>query len=59
MHALIAVNRKMVKFLLLPFFLATSLIFGSVVDDGLKQVSMHDKACMSAFFDDAIVDPKN
>lgn len=45
----------MVKVSLLTFALATSsLIFGGIVDDGLKQLSMHDRACMKAFFDDAV-----
>jgi len=45
----------MVKFPLITLFLATSsLVFGSVVEDGLKQVSMHDRVCMRAFFDDAV-----
>ena len=33
--------------------LSTS-IFGGVVEDGLKQISLHDRLCMKAFFDDAI-----
>jgi hypothetical protein len=45
----------MAKFILLSLFLiVTTTIFGSVVDDGLKQMSLNDRVCMKAFFDDAI-----
>jgi hypothetical protein len=53
--SLIAANQRIAKFSFLAFFLtACKLVFGSVVEDSLKQVSMHDRACMSTFFDDAI-----
>lgn len=53
--ALIVVNQKMIKFLLIPLFLILSIsIFGGVVEDGLKQISLHDRVCMKTFFDDAI-----
>jgi hypothetical protein len=45
----------MIKFLLFSFFLAVvTAVFGGVPEDGLKQISLHDRICMKAFFDDAI-----
>ncbi|NGX61003.1 MAG: hypothetical protein K940chlam9_00481 [Chlamydiae bacterium] len=32
----------------------TSPLFGGVVEDGIKQLSWHDRACMKAFFDEVI-----
>lgn len=55
MFALTVVNLRMVKCPFLVLFFATSeLLFGGIVEEGLKQTSMHDRACMRAFFDDAI-----
>lgn len=48
-------NQKMTKSLFVFFFLIfSSSIFGGVVEDGLKQISLHDRVCMKAFLDDAI-----
>lgn len=45
----------MVKFsFLVSFVVIAASIFGSVVEEGLKQVSLHDRACMRVFFGDAI-----
>src|ERR1700722_15570566 len=54
MLALIAVNQDMANSLLFFFLAATISIFGGVVEDGLKQISLNDRVCMEAFFDDAI-----
>jgi hypothetical protein len=43
----------MAKFLWPFLFFATS-IFGDVVEDSIKQISLHDRVCMNAFFDHAI-----
>jgi hypothetical protein len=52
---MIVANQKMAKSLLVSFFLILSTsIFGGVVEDGLRQISLHDRVCMKAFFDDAI-----
>jgi len=53
MLAHIVGSREMVRSLF--FFLAISTsIFGGVVKDGLKQISVHDRVCMKVFFDEAI-----
>jgi hypothetical protein len=43
------------KTLFFSFFLVCgSYIFGNVVDDGIKQISFHERICMKIFFDQAI-----
>lgn len=48
------VNRKMHKLLLLFFLGVMTPCLGNVVDNGMKQLSWHDRACMKIFFDEAI-----
>lgn len=50
---LIVENQKMAKFLT-SFLFLTSALFGNVVEEGIRHVSLHDRACMKAFFQHAI-----
>lgn len=47
--------REMAKSLFLSIFLTyTTCIFGNIVDERIKQVSLNDRICMKVFFDQAI-----
>lgn len=51
----IAVSEKMLRsFLTFLLLAAMTTILGGVVEDGLKQTSLHERVCMRAFFNDAI-----
>ena len=39
---------------LVIFLACTTCIFGSVVEEGIKQISLNDRICMKVFFDQAI-----
>jgi hypothetical protein len=56
MPVLIVGSLDMNKYFLvfLPLILMTS-IFGNVVENGLKQISLNDRVCMKAFFEEAII----
>lgn len=47
--------KNVAKSLFIVYFLACSVcIFGDVVDEGIDKISLNDRICMKAFFDQAI-----